>query len=49
MQNLWVLANAANLSETNPAASQLLFDLDNAETGSEVQEALNNYDEAVNS
>lgn len=42
--NLSLLNKAANLSEIDPAASNLMFDLDKAETAREVQDALDNYD-----
>jgi hypothetical protein len=44
MANLSVLTQAANLADTNPAASELLIELDNAETAAQVIEALDNYD-----
>jgi len=42
-----LIALAANLVDTNPAASQLIMSLSNAQTGDEVLEALNDYDESV--
>lgn len=39
-----LIALAAELVDTNPAASQLIVNLGNAETGDEVLEALNTYD-----
>ena len=42
-----LIALAAELVDTNPAASQLIVSLGNAETASEVVEALNVYDETV--
>lgn len=47
MTNLSVLTRAASLSEANPAASELLIQLDKAETGTQVVEALDAYDTAV--
>ena len=42
-----LLALAAELSDSNPAASQLIVDLDNAETAVEVIAALDVYDVSV--
>jgi hypothetical protein len=42
-----LIALAAELVDTNPAASQLIVSLGNAETAVEVLEALNVYDETV--
>ena len=42
-----LIALAAELVDTNPAASQLIVNLGNAETGDEVLEALNTYDESI--
>jgi hypothetical protein len=42
-----LIALAAELVDTNPAASQLIVSLGNAETTVEVVEALNVYDETV--
>ena len=42
-----LIALAAELVYTNPAASQLIVSLGNAETAVEVVEALNVYDETV--
>jgi len=42
-----LIAVAAELVDTNPAASQLIVSLGNAETAVEVVEALNVYDETV--
>jgi len=42
-----LIALAAELVDTNPAASQLIVSLGNAETAVEVVEALNVYDETV--
>lgn len=42
-----LIALAAELVETNPAASQLIVSLGNAESGAEVLEALNDYDESI--
>jgi hypothetical protein len=39
-----LIALAAELVDTNPAASQLIVNLGNAETGDEVLQALNTYD-----
>lgn len=39
-----LLALATELSDSNPATSQLIVDLDNAETGSEIMTALELYD-----
>jgi hypothetical protein len=45
--NISLLTKAHNLSEVNPAASNLLFDLDKAETGQDVIDALEQYDNAT--
>ena len=42
-----LIALAAELVDTNPAASQQIVNLGNAETGDEVLEALNTYDESI--
>jgi hypothetical protein len=42
-----LIALAAELVDTNPAASQLIVSLGNAETAVEVIEALNVYDETI--
>ena len=42
-----LLALATELADTNPAASQLIVDLDNAETGSQIVTALELYDNSV--
>ena len=42
-----LIALASELVDTNPAASQLIMSLGNAETAVEVVEALNVYDETV--
>ena len=42
-----LIALAAELVDTNPAASQLIVSLGNAKTAVEVVEALNVYDETV--
>jgi hypothetical protein len=42
-----LIALAAELVDTNPAASQLIVNLGNAETAVEVVEALNVYDESI--
>lgn len=47
MSNLSITVKAAALAEVNPAAAQLLVDLDNAETSAEVVQALDNYDSSV--
>ena len=38
---------AAEIFDTNPAASQLIVNLGNAETGAELIQALNDYDFSV--
>jgi hypothetical protein len=38
---------AAEIFETNPAGSQLIVNLGNAETGAELMEALDAYDAAM--
>jgi hypothetical protein len=47
--NISLLTKAQELSYTNVAASDLLYDLDNAETGQEVIDALDKYDSSVES
>ena len=47
MPNLSVAVAAASLSSTNSAASDLLLNLDAAETSAQVNEALEAYDSAV--
>lgn len=42
-----LLALATELTETNPAAAQLIVSINNAETGADVIEALETYDVAV--
>jgi len=42
-----LLALAAEIVETNPAGSQLILNITNAETGAEIIEALDNYDATV--
>jgi hypothetical protein len=42
-----LLALASDLADTNPAAAQLIVDLDNAETSAEVIDALDLYDVTV--
>lgn len=42
-----LIALAAEIVDTNPAGSQLIVNLTNAETGAEIVEALDNYDSAV--
>ena len=42
-----LLALAAEIVDTNPAGSQLILNITNAETGSEIIEALDNYDATV--
>lgn len=42
-----LLALAAEIADTNPAGSQLIVNLTNAETGAEIVEALDNYDATV--
>ena len=42
-----LIALAADLAETNPAGSQLIINLSNAETAAEIVEALDNYDVAI--
>lgn len=42
-----LLALAAEIVDTNPAGSQLIVNLTNAETGAEIVEALDNYDATV--
>lgn len=39
-----LVAIAAEMYDTNPAGSQLIVDLGNAETGAELMEALDAYD-----
>jgi len=47
MANALIAAKAAVLSESNPAAADLLLSLDAAETGVQVLEALDLYDQDV--
>jgi hypothetical protein len=42
-----LLAFAVDLADTNPAGSQLVISLTNAETATEIVEALDAYDVAV--
>jgi hypothetical protein len=42
-----LIALAAEIVDTNPAGSQLIVNLTNAETGSDIIEALDNYDSTV--
>jgi len=42
-----LIALAAEIVDTNPAGSQLIVNLTNAETGAELIEALDNYDSTV--
>ena len=42
-----LIALAAEIVDTNPAGSQLIVNLTNAETGADVIEALDNYDSTV--
>jgi len=42
-----LIALAAEIVDTNPAGSQLIVNLTNAETGADIIEALDNYDSAV--
>jgi hypothetical protein len=42
-----LLALAAEIVDTNPAGSQLILNITNAETGAEIIEALDNYDATV--
>jgi hypothetical protein len=42
-----LIALAADLAETNPAGSQLIISLTNAETSIDIVEALDAYDVAV--
>ena len=42
-----LLALAADLADSNPASSQLIINLSNAETAAEIVEALDNYDVAT--
>lgn len=42
-----LIALAAEIVDTNPAGSQLIVNLTNAETGAEIVEALDNYDSVV--
>lgn len=42
-----LIALATELVDTNPAGSQLIVNLTNAETGAELIEALDNYDSTV--
>jgi len=42
-----LIALASEIVDTNPAVAQLIVNLTNAETGSELIEALDNYDSTV--
>jgi hypothetical protein len=42
-----LLSLAADLADTNPAGSQLVVSLTNAETATEIVEALDAYDAAI--
>jgi hypothetical protein len=42
-----LIALAAEIVDTNPAGSQLIVNLTNAETGADILEALDNYDSTV--
>jgi hypothetical protein len=42
-----LIALAAEIVDTNPAGSQLIVNLTNAETGADIIEALDNYDSSV--
>ena len=42
-----LIALASEIVDTNPAGAQLIVNLTNAETGSELIEALDNYDSTV--
>ena len=42
-----MIALAAELVDINPAGSQLIVDLTNAETGADIMEAMDNYDSEV--
>lgn len=42
-----LLALATEIVDVNPAGSQLIVNLTNAETGAEIVEALDNYDTTV--
>lgn len=42
-----LLSLAAEIVDTNPAGSQLILNITNAETGAELIEALDNYDSTV--
>lgn len=42
-----LIALAAEIVDTNPAGSQLIINLTNAETGADIIEALDNYDSTV--
>lgn len=44
MTNITILAQAAQMAEYNPAAAQLLLELDSSETQSQILEALDKYD-----
>lgn len=44
-----LLALAADLAESNPAGSQLIVNLTKAESGYEIVEALNAYDDELSS
>lgn len=47
MANITILAQSAQMAEYNPAAAQLLLDLDSSETQSQILEALEKYDLAT--
>ena len=42
-----LIALASEIVDTNPAGSQLIVNLTNAETGADIIEALDNYDSSV--
>jgi hypothetical protein len=42
-----MIALAAELVDINPAGSQLIVDLTNAQTGADIMEAMDNYDSEV--
>jgi hypothetical protein len=44
MSSLYITSKIANLAVENPEAANLLRDLDEADNGSDVQKALDNYD-----
>lgn len=47
MANLPMLVKVASLQSYDPSAAQLLLNLDKAETGLEIIEALERYDQEV--